>query len=120
MELLSPIVTVFLTVLVFVLLGEQNRLALQDWIWDTYHFIYYEVLQRNEPFTWQFCRIEENSPYVFWLIVTSITVLLGSVLLNGNWWQQSLATYGLGFVIWFTPHIIDSIQEHNHEPNPHD
>lgn len=88
-----------------------------DTIWDCYFWLYYDLLQRTEPFTWQFCRMQERRPFMFW----TVFLLLGGVgwhfIFTGEWWQKLLGGFGLLVAAWFVGHIIDSIQEHGHEPN---
>ena len=82
-----------------------------------YRFIWYDLLQRDEPFTWQFCRMQEKRPFVFWTIFLALGGIGWNYIFTGEWWQKVLAFVGLMIGAWFIGHIVDSIQEHGHEPN---
>ena len=93
---------------------------MKDFIGRLYRWFYYEALQRQEPFTWQFCRIQENTPFIFWSIVIALGGFGWNLIFTGELWQQIIGIAGLGIEAWFIGHIIDSIQEHDWKPNPHD
>ena len=58
---------------------------LYEWFWK-------DLLQRKEPFTFQFRRMAKAHPLIFWgSIGTTIIGFLG----------------GLGFMVWFIPHILE-------------
>jgi len=85
----------------------------------TYRWFYYELLQRTEPFTWQFCRMEENMPYAFWFLFLLVGGIGWHWIFTGDLLHKFIGGFGLLFASWFIPHIIDSIQEHGWTPNPH-
>jgi len=91
---------------------------MKKFIAKAYKWVWYFLLQRREPFTFQFCRMEENLPYPFWFTF----LLAGGIgwhwILTGDWFHKLVGGFGLLFASWFIPHIIDSIQEHGWTPNP--
>ena len=85
-----------------------------------YHFFWHVVMQRDEPYTRQLCRMEEAYPFPFWSAFT---------LLNGVCWYHFLdsptvfeAALCLGLIItgvWLIGHLIDYIQAHpDNTPDP--
>lgn len=93
---------------------------MKDFIGKAYRWFYYDLLQRKEPFTWQFSRMQEAHPFIFWSIVIAIGGYLWRMIFFGEWWEIVIGIAGLGIEAWFIGHIIDSIQEHDWKPNPHD
>lgn len=91
--------------------------TIEQLVSDIYKFIWYDLLQRSEPFTWQFCRIQEKRPFLFWTIFLMIGGIGWHYIFDGILWQKIIAGLGLLIGAWFVGHIIDSIQEHEHEPN---
>jgi len=89
----------------------------KNFIGKAYRWFYYDFLQRTEPFTWQFSRMQEAHPFIFWSIFLGIGGVCWRYIFDGMWWQQGLGIFGLVVGAWFVGHIIDSIQEHGHKPN---
>lgn len=76
-----------------------------DWIARIYLFIWHKFLQFPEPFTRVFCRIEQNTPAIFWGLF---------IYLGYSYWPQfplNLMTFRDGliilFLIWFAHHIAE-------------
>jgi len=64
---------------------------MRSWIGKLYKWFWLDLLQRTEPFTFQFRRMSKAHPLVFW---GTIAAIIGSLL------------SGLGFMAWFVLHII--------------
>lgn len=68
-----------------------------DLIAEAYFFFYHKICQLGEPFTRIFCRIEQNTPYLFWGLI-----LFWVYKANSSWWAIPTNL----FFVWFIPHIV--------------
>jgi len=78
-----------------------------DIIAKIYIFIWARVCQRKEPFTPQFCRLEQSSPGVFWGASVALILYMGILLVGASFWQTIIIGAIAVFLVWFFPHVLE-------------
>jgi DMSO/TMAO reductase YedYZ heme-binding membrane subunit len=83
-----------------------------------YHFIWYDLLQRNEPFTKEFARIATKRPWFFFGIMA---VLIGLTIFAGvqsPQWYWQVIHFTIAVVLGgVAGHVIDYMYDPNNPPH---
>jgi fatty acid desaturase len=82
-----------------------------------YPWVWYDLFQRNEPFTAQYARIAQKRPWFFYGIC--VVLLLGAFIgaMIAAWWLRVILIITVGFFGWFIPHIWSASQDPSNPPH---
>jgi hypothetical protein len=83
-----------------------------------YPWIWYDLFQRNEPFTQQWARIAQKRPWFFYGLCGLLLVgaFAGAILIE--WWAwRVIHVIVVGFFAWLLPHVWAAAQDPNNPPH---
>lgn len=70
-----------------------------------YNWIWYDLLQRFEPFTLQLGRICAKRPWLWYGFMVLVIAWVITTALVAPWWVRVIFVFVTGFFGWFMPHI---------------
>ncbi len=88
-------------------------------IYKLYRWLWYVMLQRREPFTFQLARMVAAHGMIFWIVYIGIQWWLFWLWYSPAWWYKYAGLIALGLNAWLIDHLIDYCREHpENQPNP--